>query len=51
MQQTGRNKTKYTSPQTCKWPTKQTADARLPVDACWKYDQRSNQDTTNKNTR
>ncbi|KMQ95144.1 hypothetical protein RF55_4657 [Lasius niger] len=51
MEQIGRNKTKYTSPYTSTWPTKQTTDARVPPDAYWKYPQRNNQDTTDKNTR
>ncbi|EZA55127.1 hypothetical protein X777_05305 [Ooceraea biroi] len=51
MEQTGRNKTKYTSPHTSTWSTKQTTDARVPPDAYWKYTQRSNQDATDKSTR
>lgn len=51
MEQIGRNKTKYTSPYTSTWPTKQTTDARVPPDAYWKYSQRNNQDATDKNTR
>lgn len=50
MEQIGRNKTKYTSPHTSTWSTKQT-DARIPSNAYWKYTQRNNQDTTDKNTR
>ncbi|XP_014484878.1 PREDICTED: uncharacterized protein LOC106749700 [Dinoponera quadriceps] len=52
MDQTGRNKTKYNSPHSSTtWSTKQTADARVSPDPCWKYAQRSNQDATDKNTR
>lgn len=51
MEQIGRNKTKYTSPHASTWSTKQTTDARVPPDAYWKYTQRNNQDTTDKNTR
>lgn len=51
MEQIGRNKTKYTSPHTSTWSTKQTTDVRVPPDAYWKYSQRNNQDTIDKNTR
>lgn len=51
MEQTGRNKTKYTSPYTSSWSTKKPTDARVPPDAYWKYPQRNTQDTTDKNTR
>jgi hypothetical protein len=51
MEQTGKNKTKYTSQHTSTWSNKQTTDARVPSDAYWKYIHRNNQDTTDKNTR
>lgn len=55
MEQTGRTKTKYTSPNRSSLShtrsTKQATDARASSDTYWKYTQRNNEDVPEKNTR